>query len=231
MIIDFLGPRAFRCDCAVARTIVSWLLLYSASSFLNSAANPMIEKSPQNPMVDQHKLYWWRTVYERVWCDGWLLRGWIAIQCQGILCQGRETVLDFTMSINPCTECYIDNFMKGTTVTVSDIITSFANAAVREASIGSKPMMPYSSPRSFEAHKRMLRWKSASSCIGIIGPSTQKLWVGHWETGIRYQPEAGCKASLLAYISFRISKGGFTTSDTLARCIQPWKTLKVETLC
>ena len=58
MIIDLLSPRAFRCDCAVASTIVNWFLLESASSFLNSAANPIIEKTPASryPLVDQNRL-------------------------------------------------------------------------------------------------------------------------------------------------------------------------------
>lgn len=44
-------------------------------------------------------------------------------------------ILEFTVSINPCTECYIDNFIKGTTLTVffSGIIARFANTAVRES--------------------------------------------------------------------------------------------------
>ena len=54
MMKDGLSESAFRCDCAVASVMISWFLLDSFSSFLNSPANPMIEKSSLDPPVDQY---------------------------------------------------------------------------------------------------------------------------------------------------------------------------------
>lgn len=59
------------------------------------------------------------------------LRIWIAIPCQKVITfhgsnanverdyyAKGENGLEFTVSINPCSECYINTFIKGTTLTL-----------------------------------------------------------------------------------------------------------------